>query len=191
MALNGGAGMTNRLTLLLRRGDQAAAVLSPADIGRLLIAVDAAVQACASEGVASQQPCIRNLSLSQSDRQDPVLQLDFDDSDDAPLTRLVAAIAAAFTEEPCRPELALVDLQRALPQGVDAVEIAHGASSASIPNAQAGEQGPPDDQWVADLVHQMTRRKSKPFAPLAGSERLDFDVAEFNQLVAEGRRAGE
>ena len=183
--------MTNRLTLRLRRADQVAGALSSADVGRLLIAVDAAVQACASEGSAPQQPCVRNLSLSQSNRQDPVLHLEFDDSDTAPLARLVAAIAAAFTEEPCRPELALVDLQRALPQGVDAAEIAHGASSASIPRAQAGEQGPSDDRWVADLVHQMTHRKSKPFAPLAGSERLDFDVAEFNQLVAKGRRGGE
>ena len=183
--------MTNRLTLRLRRGDQVAAALSPADIGRLLIALDAAVQACASEGAAPQQPCVRNLSLSQSDRQDPALHLDFDASDDAPLAGLVAAIAAAFTAEPCRPEPALRNLQRALPQGVDVAEIVHGASSASIPGAQAGEQSPLDDRWVADLVHQMTRRKSKPFAPLASGERLDFDVAEFNHLVAEGRRGGE
>ena len=182
--------MTRRLTLRLRRADQVAAPLSPADIGRLLIALDSAVQACTSEGIAPQQPCVRNLSLSQSDRQAPILHLEFDDSDAAPLSRLVAAIAAAFTGEPCQPELALRALQRALPQGVDAAEIVHGASSASIPRAQAGEQGPLDDQWVADLVHQMTHRKSKPFAPLAGSERLDFDVAEFNQLVAEGRRGG-
>ena len=191
MALNGGAGMTHRLTLRLRRADQVAAALSPADIGRLLIALDAAVQACASEGTAPQQPCVRNLSLSQSDRQASVLHLEFDDSDDAPLTRLVAAIAAAFTGDTCRAEPELRDLQRALPQGVDAVEIVHGASSASIPSAQTDEQGPLDDQWVADLVHQMTHRKSKPFVPLAGSERLDFDVAEFNHLVAESRRGGE
>lgn len=183
--------MPHRLTLRLHRADQVAAALSPADIGRLLIAVDAAVQACASEGAAPQQPRVRNLSLSQSDRQDTVLHLDFDASAAAPLARLVAAIAAASAGEPCWPEPALRDLQGALPQGVDAAEIVHGASSASIPSAQTGEQGPLDDQWVADLVHQMTHRKSKPFAPLAGSERLDFDVAEFNQLVAEGRRAGE
>ena len=182
--------MTNRLTLRLRRADQVAGALSPADIGRLLIAVDAAVQACASKGAAPQQPCVRNLSLSQNDRQDPVLHLDFDTAA-APLARLVAAIAAAFTDDPCRPEPALRNLQRALPQGVDAAEIVHGASSASIPGAQAGEQSPLDDQWVADLVHGMTHRESKPFIPLTSGERLDFDVTEFNQLVAEGRRGGE
>ena len=183
--------MTQRLTLRLHRGDRALDAVSAADIGRLLIAVDAAVQACASEGAAHQQPCVRNLSLSQSDRQGPVLHLEFDDSAPAPLSSLVATIAAAFTGDTCRAEPELRDLQRALPQGVDAAEIAHGASSASIPRAQAGEQGPLDDQWVADLLHRMTHGKSKPFAPLAGSERLDFDVAEFNQLVAEGRRGGE
>ena len=183
--------MTNRLTLRLYRADQVADALSPADIGRLLIAVDAAVQACASKGAAPQQPCVRNLSLSQNDQQDPVLHLDFNASDDAPLARLVAAVAAAFAGEPCRPEPALRNLQRALPQGVATAEIVHGASSASIPGAQAGEQSPLDDQWVADLVHRMTHRESKPFAPLASGERLDFDVAEFNQLVAEGRRGGE
>ena len=183
--------MTKRLTLRLRRADQVAGALSPADIGRLLIAVDAAVQACTSEGAAHQQPYIRNLSLSQNDRQDPVLHLDFNASDAASLARLIAAVAAAFTDEPCRPEPALLDLQRALPQGVDAAEIVHGASYASIPRAQAGEQSPLDDQWVTDLVHRMTQSESKPFIPLPGGERLDFDVAEFNQLVAEGRRGGE
>ena len=182
--------MTHRLTLRLRRADQVAAPLSPADIGRLLIALDSAVQACASEGTAPQQPCVRNLSLSQSDRQASVLHLEFDDSDDAPLTRLVAAIAA-FTGDTCRAEPELRALQRALPQGVDAAEIVHGASSASIPGAQTDEQGPLDDQWVADLVHRMTHGKSKPFSLLANGERLDFDVAEFNQLVVEGRRGGE
>ena len=191
MALNGGAGMTNRLTLRLRRADQVAGDLSPADIGRLLIAVGAAVQACAPEGAAHQQPCVRNLSLSQNDRQDPVLHLDFDAPDAAPLARLVAAIAAAFAGEPCRPEPALRNLQRALPQGVATAEIVHGASSASIPGAQAGEQSPLDDQWVADLVHRMTHGETKPFIPLASGERLNFNVAEFNQLVAEGRRGGE
>lgn len=183
--------MTNRLTLRLHRANQAAGALSPADIGRMLIAVDAAVQACAPEGAAPQQPCVRNISLSQSDQQDPILHLDFDASAAALLARLVAAVAAAFAGEPCRPEPALRDLQRALPQGIATAEIVHGASSASIPRAPAGEQSPLDDQWVADLVHRMTHGGTKPLIPLASGERLDFDVAEFNQLVAEGRRGGE
>lgn len=193
MALNGGAAMQdNRLTLRFQRADHAAGGVSAADIGRLLIAVEAAIQACAaSDDAASRRSLVRSLSLSSVTGQDSVLQLDFDTPDGAPLSRLVAAASAVWVGEPCEAERELRGLQHAIPQGVDAIQLIYGASSASISGVQAAEQPTVDDRWIVDLVDRMTQRAGKPFVPLSSGERLDFDVEEFNWLVAEGRRAGE
>lgn len=181
----------NRLTLRLRRADHAVGGVSAADIGRMLVAVDAAVQACAADSAAPRQSPVRSLSLSSADGQDPVLQLDFNASDDILLSRFVAAASAAFAGEPCEADLELHDLQRAIPHGIDAIQMTHGASSTFIPREQPVETSPLDDRWVADLVDRMTYGKVQPFTPLTAGERLDFDVEEFNRLVAEGRRAAE
>ena len=177
----------NRLTLRLRRADHAVGGVSAADIGRLLIAVDVAVQTCAD----SQEALVRNLSLSESSLQDPILQIDFDAAGGAPLSRLVAAASAAFAGDLSEADPELHDLQRAIPHGIDAIQITHGASSASIPRAQPAETAPPDERWIAALVDRMTHGKVQPFTPLTTAERLDFDVEEFNRLVTEGRRAAE
>ena len=177
----------NRLTLRLRRADHVVNGVSAADLGRLLIAVDAAVQTCADP----QEALVRNLSLSSNSLQDPILQIDFDAAAGAPLSHLVAAASAAFAGEPSEAALELHDLQRAIPHGIDAIRIIHGASSASIPREQPAETAPPDERWIAALVDRMTHGKVQPFTPLTAGERLDFDVEEFNRLVAEGRRAAE
>lgn len=182
----------NRLTLRLQCADHAAGGVSAADIGRLLIAVEAAIQACAaSDGAASQPSLVWSLSLSSITGQDAVLQIDFDTPDGAPLSRLVAAASVAFVGEPCEAERELRGLQRAIPQGVEAIRITYGASSASIPGGQTAEASSLDDRWIAELVDRMTQRTGKPFVSLTDGERLDFDVEEFNRLVTEGRRAGE
>lgn len=183
--------MSNRLTLRLCPADDAAGVISAADIGRVLIAVDAAVRTFvgAPNGGADQRSVISSLSLAQTDGRDHVLQLDVGNADGAPLARLVAA--AASLGEPCEAERELCDLQRAIPQGIRTVELAHGAASASISRGEPSGERPPVDQWILDLIQRMTHRDAKPFVPYSDDERLDFDVEEFNQMVAEGRRSGE
>lgn len=185
--------MNNRLTLRLCPADDAVDAISAADIGRVLIAVDAAVRAFAGapNGGADQRSAISSLSLVQANERDHVLQLDLSDVDGAPLERLIASAAAVSAGESCEAELALCDLQRAIPQGIRAVEIAHGAASASISRGEPSGDRLPTDQWILDLIQRMTHRAAKPFVPYSDDERLDFDVEEFNRMVAEGRRSGE
>lgn len=184
--------MSNRLTLRFCPADEADGAISTADIGQVLIAVDAVIQAFADapNGDASRRSVISRLSLVQADGRDCVLQLDVDGANDAPLARLVASAAAVLAGEPCEAEPELRDLRRAIPQGIRAVELAHDAASASISRGESSGEPPPADQWILDLVHRMTHHEAKPFVPYSDDERLDFDVEEFNRMVAEGRRSG-
>lgn len=185
--------MSNRLTLRFSPADEAEGAISAADIGQVLIAVDAVLQAFADapNGGASRRSVISSLSLVRADGRDRVLQLDLAGGNDAPLARLVASAAAVFAGEPCEAEPELRDLRRAIPQSIRTVELAHDTASTSISRDDSSGDHSSADQWILDLAHRMTHRKAKPFVPYSDDERLDFDVAEFNRMVAEGRRSGE
>ena len=184
--------MTERLTLRLCPTNDADSVVFADELGRLLLALDAAVGALADapNGGALERTALPCLTLVRAGARDHVLHLDFDAPDDALLSRFVAS-AAVFAADPHAPHVQLRRLQRAIPQGIHTIEIAHGAASASIPCGQTGEDSPATDQWIIDLIHRMTHRKAKPFVPFTDDEKLDFDVEEFNRIVAEGRRGSE